>query len=58
MVVGAKPTKTVALAYSDEYTTLTWIMEGLLERAGFTIERALYPESTLARYICRKQARG
>lgn len=38
----------------DEFSTFGWILEGLLERAGFTIERANYSAPTYASYECRK----
>lgn len=41
---------------SREFSTLDWIMEGLLQRAGFTIERADYRDGMLAFYVCRKPA--
>lgn len=37
----------------DEYSTYDWIMEGLLVRAGFTIDSAEYNEFN-ATYICIK----
>jgi ubiquinone/menaquinone biosynthesis C-methylase UbiE len=37
-----------------EYSTLNWIMEGLLERAGFTILSAEKPLSYFQVYHCRK----
>ena len=45
----------VAVTFSDEYGTYDWIMEGLLARAGFAIEQALYPDVMLARYLCTKR---
>ena len=38
-----------------EYSTLDWIMEGLLRRSGFRIVRAVSGGSCLARYLCEKQ---
>lgn len=38
----------------EEYTTLDWIMEGLLRRAGFYIERADYFEGFMAVYVCNR----
>jgi putative AdoMet-dependent methyltransferase len=38
----------------QEYSTLAWIMEGLICRAGFTIERQEYEGGFMARYLCRK----
>ncbi len=37
-----------------EYSTLDWIMEGLLRRSGFRIVRAVTGESCLVRYLCEK----
>lgn len=42
------------VAIRDEYSTLDWIMEGLLGRAGFTIDRAEYIEGFMAVYVCTK----
>lgn len=39
---------------SAEYSTFTWIMEGLLERAGLRIEQAEHTDGVLARYLCIK----
>lgn len=43
-----------AAHYREEFSTCDWIMEGLLTRAGFTLEQALYPNAMTARYFCRK----
>ncbi len=37
-----------------EYSTFTWILEGLLERAGFRIDRAEHTGGVLSRYFCTK----
>ena len=39
----------------DEYSTCSWIMEGLLERAGFTIDSIDYQQGCLATYLCSKK---
>ena len=39
---------------AKEYSTLAWIMEGLLARAGFRIDRAEYSGGVLANYYCTK----
>ncbi len=39
----------------EEYSTCDWIMEGLLERAGFTVESADYRDEFLAAYLCTKR---
>lgn len=40
--------------FRKEYSTFRWIMEGLLERAGFKIESKMHHENILAKYICTK----
>jgi ubiquinone/menaquinone biosynthesis C-methylase UbiE len=40
----------------DEYSTCGWIMEGLLERAGFQIDEADYKDDFLAAYVCTRKA--
>ena len=37
----------------EEYSTFTWILEGLLERAGFDILEREYPAREYAEYLCR-----
>lgn len=44
-----------AVAIRDEFSTLDWIMESLLKRAGFSIDRAEYPEGFMAVYVCTKR---
>ena len=41
---------------SSEFMTFTWILEGILDRVGFTIEKAHFPTQWFAHYFCRKQA--
>jgi hypothetical protein len=36
----------------EEYSTCDWIMEELLERAGFEIESAWYGDGFQATYVC------
>lgn len=38
----------------EEYSTCGWIMEGLLERAGFQIDEANYRNDFLAAYLCTR----
>jgi putative AdoMet-dependent methyltransferase len=40
----------------DEHSTCGWIMEGLLERAGFQIDEADYKDEFLAAYVCTRKA--
>ena len=39
---------------AKEYSTYTWILEGMLERAGLRIERAEHPDGVLAHYYCTR----
>ena len=39
----------------DEYSTCDWIMEALLERAGFRVQTADYHDEFLASYLCTKR---
>lgn len=38
----------------NEYSTLDWIMEEMLTRAGFEIETALVENEVITTYLCRK----
>jgi SAM-dependent methyltransferase len=38
----------------DEHSTFTWVMEGLLERAGFQILEARFARGVYATYICKR----
>lgn len=40
----------------QEHSTFTWIMEGLLERAGFRIDTKAYHDGVFAAYDCTKVA--
>jgi hypothetical protein len=40
----------------DEHSTFTWLLEPMLNRAGFDIAEATYDESGMfARYLCTKR---
>jgi len=39
----------------EEYSTYSWIMEGLLERAGFRIDSVDYQQGFMATYLCKKK---
>jgi len=39
---------------NKEFSTTDWIMRGLIERAGFVIEREEHKEGFLGLYLCRK----
>lgn len=38
----------------EEYSTFSWIIESMLQRAGFDIAEATYPTPTYAEYMCVK----
>ncbi len=39
----------------DEHSTFTWLLEPMIERAGFTIEQLEYSnDQVLAKYLCRR----
>lgn len=39
----------------EEYSTYTWILEGLLDRAGFDVVSTAFPLPTHGEFICRKR---
>jgi putative AdoMet-dependent methyltransferase len=41
----------------NEYSTMDWIMRGMIEKAGFKIERATYSQRFFALYLCMKTSR-
>ena len=41
--------------FRQEYSTFDWIMEGMLEKAGFEINKADYKEGFFATYLCTKK---
>jgi putative AdoMet-dependent methyltransferase len=41
--------------FRQEYSTCGWVMEGLLERAGFRIDKADYKDDFFATYLCTKK---
>lgn len=44
----------VASHIQREYSTMDWIIEGMIERAGFRVERVRKKEGFLGLYLCRK----
>ena len=56
--IGAMPesTRQAAVGHiAKEYSTLDWIMEGLLARAGFQIRRIVDSQAPLIRYLCEAE---
>ena len=39
----------------QEFSTFDWVMEGMLEKTGFVIEKADYKEGFFATYMCEKK---
>jgi putative AdoMet-dependent methyltransferase len=52
--VGPKFAESIEAHIKNEYSTLDWIMKGLIERAGFRVERAEYLDGFIGAYFCRK----
>ena len=49
-----EPVRNGAIGHvAREYSTFDWIMEGLLTRAGFRIERTEKSKAPLIQYLCR-----
>jgi len=44
--------------YGREFSTLDWIMEGLLREAGFAIDDAEYRDGFFASYVCTKKPKA
>lgn len=42
------------MAIKEEFETVDWIMEEIIKRAGFKIERVKYQQGFLAEYVCKK----
>jgi len=41
----------------EEFSTFDWIMEGLLQKAGFSIENKTMQQGVIATYLCTKNFR-
>ncbi|MBN2181842.1 MAG: methyltransferase domain-containing protein [Sedimentisphaerales bacterium] len=54
--MGDEMEKELETHFRREFSTFGWIMEGLLEKAGFIIEKADYREGFFATYLCTKKA--
>jgi putative AdoMet-dependent methyltransferase len=51
---GPEGAESIRAHVRKEYSTYTWIMEGLLERAGLRIDRAEHSGGVLTHYYCAK----
>ncbi len=52
--VSADSEEEAVVTVRNEYVTLDWIMEELLKRVGFNINKAEYYDGFIATYICTK----
>jgi putative AdoMet-dependent methyltransferase len=50
----AEATARISDHIRKEYSTMDWIMQGMIERAGFKIEKAEYSHGFLGLYLCTK----
>jgi putative AdoMet-dependent methyltransferase len=39
----------------EEFSTYAWILEGLIERAGFTVEASAFPRPTHGEFVCLRR---
>lgn len=53
-VAGEEFRSEVETHIRDEYSTFGWIMKGIIERAGFTVERCKSDDGFVTEYACRK----
>jgi putative AdoMet-dependent methyltransferase len=44
----------ISLHIKDEYSTFDWILEEMLRRTGFSIDKVEYKDEFIASYICTK----
>jgi len=53
-VAGEELGSEVAIHIRQEYSTFGWIMEGMLEKAGFVVEKCRSEDEFVTEYACRK----
>ena len=51
---GPKFARSICEHVRNEYSTTDWIMQGIIERAGFRIEKATHSHGFFALYLCTK----
>ncbi|MGD2094179.1 MAG: methyltransferase domain-containing protein [Phycisphaerales bacterium] len=54
--LGLQSREVLKIHFRQEYSTCGWIMQGLLERAGFMIDKADYKDDFKAAYLCTKKS--
>ena len=52
---GAELRKEVEIHIRDEYSTFGWILDGMLERAGFSIKKCRSGDEFITEYHCIKE---
>ncbi len=51
---GPEATAPISDHIRKEYSTMDWIMQGMIERAGFEVEKAEYSSGFFGLYLCTK----
>ena len=51
---GPQFARSICEHVQNEYSTMDWIMQGMIERAGFKIEKATHSQGFFALYLCTK----
>lgn len=54
-IAGNEFARSIAAHVKSEYSTIDWIMEGMIEKAGFMMFRKAYKEGFIGTYFCIKQ---
>ncbi len=54
-VAGVELREDVEAHIRQEFSTYDWVMDGLLERAGFSIRNKMIHEGVIGRYLCVKE---
>jgi hypothetical protein len=54
MRAGSAFRKEIETHIRDEYSTFGWILEGMITRAGFVIEKSMTTDGFVTEYLCRK----
>lgn len=51
-MMGEEFARSIAAHVKNEYSTIDWIMEGMIERAGFKVVRKEYKDGFIGAYFC------
>ena len=54
---GPQFARSICEHVKNEYSTTDWIMQGMIERAGFEVEKATHSQGFFALYLCTKTSR-